>query len=82
MDLQNSLTKLTSAPTSGLGSGLAEDINKASIAAAELKTHLTNATNVKTGSLDFSKLNQSISKSGKSLSDYANQLNRLGPEGK
>lgn len=82
MDLQNSLTKLASAPTSSLGTGLAEDINKASIAAAELKTHLTNATNVKTGSLDFSKLNQSITKSGKSLSDYANQLNRLGPEGK
>ena len=81
-DLQNTLSKIASAPTSSLGNQLATDINKASVAAAELKTHLTNATNVQTGTLDFSKLNQSISKSGKSLSDYANQLNRLGPEGK
>jgi hypothetical protein len=46
---------------------MTEDILKASSAAAELKAHLQNATNVKTGTLDFSKLNESLKASGTSL---------------
>ena len=38
--------------------------------AAELKTHLESATNVKTGNLDFTRLNDSLKKSGKNLGDY------------
>ena len=34
-----------------------------------------------TGSLDLGKFNQSLKSSGKQLSDYANQLKNLGPEG-
>jgi hypothetical protein len=37
--------------------------------------------NPKTGSLDFSKLNQSLQKSGVSLTTYANKLKQIGPEG-
>jgi hypothetical protein len=50
------------------------DIQKATVAAAELKVHLQNATNVKTGMLDFGKLNQSIKQSGMSLSQYGAKL--------
>jgi hypothetical protein len=50
------LTALVNSPV-GLGEKLTADLVKASHAAAELKVHLKNATNVETGALDFSKLN-------------------------
>lgn len=78
--LQDQLTALVNSPV-GLGEKLTADLVKASHAAAELKVHLKNATNVETGALDFSKLNQSITKSGQSLSSYASQLQKLGPQG-
>ena len=78
--LQDQLTALVNSPV-GLGEKLTADLVKASHAAAELKVHLKNATNVDTGALDFSKLNQSITKSGQSLSSYASQLQKLGPQG-
>jgi hypothetical protein len=63
-DLQSQLNNLINA--SG-PNGMATQITEATKAAAELKVHLQNATNVKTGNLDFSKLNESIKQSGKSL---------------
>ena len=80
-DLQNSLTKLTTNSTVSGGLGITEDIQKAIIATTELKAHLQEATNVKTGTLDFSKLNNSLKQSGTSLSQYATQLKSLGPDG-
>jgi hypothetical protein len=47
--------------------GIEGDIKKATRAAAELQVHLQKATNVDTGTLDFSKLNQSIKSSGTTL---------------
>ena len=79
-DLQNQLTKLVNQPFSVNGS-ISDEIEKATVAAAELKVHLQNATNVKTGTLDFSKLNQSIKTSGSNLNEYAAKLRNLGPEG-
>ena len=78
-DLQNQLHKLTMSSSNELG--IAKDIEKASRAAAELSVHLQQATNQKTGALDFSKLNQSIKKSGTSLQEYGRTLQSLGPQG-
>ena len=78
-DLQNSLTRLISSPMQ-----INVDpskIREATIATAELQSHLKNATNVDTGNLDFGKLSQSLKKSGKSLQEYGNTLRSLGPEG-
>lgn len=81
-DLQNQLSQVINMSASSLsGPDMAEKLKKASVAAAELKVHLENATNVKTGSLDFTKLNQSIKSSGSSLKDYAAKLSAIGPEG-
>ena len=77
-DLQNQLNNLIN----GSGSnGMASQITEATKAAAELKVHLQNATNVKTGNLDFTRLNESIKASGKSLVQYGEQLNSMGPQG-
>ena len=80
-DLQNQLSAIINMPTAGLGADIATKINQASRAAAELKVHLEKATNVKTGNLDFTKLNQSIKNSGSSLSEYAAKLKEIGPQG-
>ena len=78
--LQSQLSSLINQPVS-IGDTLTADIQQATHAAAELKVHLQNATNVKTGSLDFGKLNASIKQSGMSLKEYGAQLQSLGPKG-
>lgn len=80
-DLQNQLSQVINMPTAGLGEKMTTEINQAAHAAAELKVHLQNATNVKTGNLDFTKLNQSIKNSGSSLTEYAKKIQSIGPEG-
>ena len=80
-ELQNSLTALINTPTGNFGNKMTKDIQQGIKAAAELKTHLKNATNVETGSLDFSKLNQSIKQSGSSLNVYGQKLQALGVDG-
>ena len=80
-ELQNSLTALINTPTGNFGNKMTKDIQQGIKAAAELKTHLKNATNVETGSLDFSKLNQSIKQSGSSLDSYGQKLQALGADG-
>lgn len=80
-ELQQQLSAVINMPTTNFGNNMADKIQAASKAAAELKIHLQNATNVKTGSLDFTKLNQSIKNSGASLSDYAAKIQSIGPEG-
>lgn len=80
-ELQMALTKLTQTSalkTSGLG--LTKEINDAINAASELQIKLQQST-TSTGSLDLGKFNQSLQQGGKKLSDYANQLKALGPEG-
>ena len=79
--LQEQLRKITLISSAKMGDGLAEGIREATRAATELSIHLEKATNVKTGNLDFSKLQQSIKASGKTLEQYGDQLRRLGPEG-
>ena len=80
-DLQNQLSKLSSMPININGSKMAGEIRQASDAALELQTHLKNAMNPQTGTLDFTKLNTSIQKSGTSLAEYGRRLQQLGPAG-
>ena len=58
-----------------------DKLRKASAEAAQLKAHLAAATNMKTGALDFTKLNRSLKDSGVSLQHYGETLRAMGPEG-
>ena len=60
---------------------ITQKLREASLAAADLKVHLEKATNVDTGTLDFSKLSQSMKQSGTSLNEYANKIKEIGPAG-
>lgn len=60
---------------------MSKQLSEASQAARELKAHLEAATNVQTGNLDFTKLSKSLKDSGKTLSDYGQQLKVLGATG-
>ena len=75
--LQESLSKLVTSPSGGIDKQMAA----ATRSAAELAAHLRKATNIETGTLDFTKLNQSIEKSGKSLAAYGENLISMGPAG-
>ena len=80
--LQNQLTQITNT-TSITGVDISQQLklNEAIKDAAELKSHLQAATNINTGKLDFSKLNESLKKGNKSLTDYMDSLNSMGPAG-
>ena len=78
-DLQNQLQKLMS--SSKLELGIEKEVQGANKAIAELSTHLQQATNMRTGTLDFSKFNQSIKQSGTSLQEYGRTLMSLGSQG-
>jgi hypothetical protein len=52
-----SLNRLIQESKSNVGLGLEKDLRGAVSAAAELSAHLHKATNAKTGTLDFSRLN-------------------------
>ena len=80
-DLQNQLSNLVLNTKINQNSGMAGQIQSAVKSAAELNVYLQKATNIKTGSLDFSKLNESLKRSNKSLEKYAEDLIKLGPEG-
>ena len=75
----NNLMKSTNVNSASLG--LNAEINSAINNVAKLKASLSAATNVKTGGLDLGKFNESLRKSGKTLSDYAKDLKSLGPQG-
>lgn len=58
-ELQRQLSTLINQPVP-IGEKMTSEIQQATRAAAELKVHLQNATNVKTGNLDLSKLHRSL----------------------
>ena len=79
-DLQNQLTQVINLSTKDIGGEvMAQDIEKASLAAAQLKAHLEDATNVKTGKLDLGKLSETLDT--KKLKSYRNSLQAIGVEG-
>lgn len=60
---------------------LTNDLKAASQAAIELSSHLNNAFNKETGSLDLVSFNKSLTNSGKTLQSYADDLIKIGPAG-
>lgn len=78
-DLQNQLNNIVT--SKNIDFNLEKDLRGAVKAAAELSTHLSKATNLNTGNLDFAKFNRSIKQSGASLGEYAKKLQSLGPQG-
>lgn len=60
---------------------LTDDLKAASQAAIELSSHLHNAFNKETGSLDLVSFNKSLTNSGKTLQGYADDLIKIGPAG-
>lgn len=81
--LQNQLTNLVStAGNINLTAGLnTSELSKAVQMTAELSQHLKNATNINTGTLNFTEFSKSLTNSGKSITDYGRQLLQLGPQG-
>lgn len=78
--LQDTLKSITRDPAQGFG--LSKEFAEASRYAAELQVHLQKAINPQSGMLDFARLNESIKKSGMSLSAYGDKLISLGPQGR
>ena len=72
-----SLQKLGTNSSFQLTSGLKE----ASKSALDLATNLQKAVNQNTGKLDLIDFEKSLKSSGKSLTQYADELSRLGPQG-
>lgn len=80
--LQQSLSQLASQPIgAGMGKAYTQELHNAKNAAIELKIALNNAVNVNTGKLNFNKFNQELKQSKMTLTDYAAQLAKLGPQG-
>lgn len=81
-ELQNQLSQVMKVTATDLpGSKISNDLNQASIAAAQLKVHLQSAFNQDTGKLDLSKFNQSLKQSGMTLQQYKISLMQAGPVG-
>ena len=78
-NLQVGLTNLTKINTSDMS--ITKEMREASKAAAEMKQHLASAINMKTGSLDLSKLSASLKASGKDLAHYMNAFAQGGARG-
>ena len=79
-ELQSTLDKLMLDTSTSGELGLTKDLVKARGAAADLKVAIQSAT-TSTGSIDLSKLNDAFKRSGKDLSAYRMELDKLGPQG-
>lgn len=58
-----------------------KQLKEASKAAMDLQTHLRNAYNQETGKLDLVTFNNGLKQSGMSISQYAEKLSAIGPQG-
>ena len=78
--LQQSLSQLaTSQPMTSFS--LTPQLKEAQRSAMDLKIALNNAMNVDTGRLNLNKFQSELNRSGKSIQQYAQQLQALGPSG-
>ena len=81
-DLQKTLNELSSNTIKdNVGTKMTEDLQKSVVAASQLKDMLQQAINPKTGNLDLSKFSDQLKSSGKTIQDYAQSLNNIGPQG-
>ena len=82
LDLQKQLDKIMQdASQKGTSFGFTKELQEASQAAASLKAHLDQATNVNTGKLDLGLLNKSFKDAGVTLDQYREKLQKIGPSG-
>lgn len=81
-ELQNQLTNLINNTSKESSLGITDEIQKASVAAATLKTQLSEAVNTNTGKLDLTKFSQALTQSGYTMKDYQEALTALGSEGR
>lgn len=77
--LQQTLNQIAATDTSGLS--MESPIRSAISAAKDLRTHLDNAFDVKTGNLNLDKFNASLKSSGQSLSSLSSNLMNAGTSG-
>lgn len=79
-NLQNSLNSAINS-ASGRQLNITPEIQKATQGAMELKTILQQATNQDTGKINLTKFQAELNRSGKTLQEYSQQLQQLGPKG-
>lgn len=80
-DLQNTLSNLSLLGTQASTTGFTKEIAEATIEANKLKVALDSAMNVKTGTLDLSKLQQSLRQTGSSIQQVSDSFIKMGPVG-
>lgn len=78
-DLQQTLSQLINTNAKGSELGITKEIHEATVAAAELQNALKNATDMSSGKLSLASFNKELN--GKSITEYAQKLASLGPEG-
>ena len=81
-NLQTSLQSISNMSTIGQDARMAKNIEEASAAAMKLRNNLQAAFDQKTGSLNLSKLNEEMAKSGMSAEKYRKTLSAIGPQGR
>ena len=80
--LQSQLSSLTSGNMNRFSSfGFTKEINESIVMAKQLQGILNSSVDSNTGLLNLSSFNTNLQKSGASLTQYANALQNLGPEG-
>lgn len=79
--LQNQLNSVINNASGNGKLGMTTQIQEATRSAMDLKIALNNAVNVNTGKLNLNKFQSELQRSGKTISEYAQQLRMLGPEG-
>ena len=81
-NLQTSLQSISNMSTIGQDARMTKNIEEASTAAMKLRNNLQAAFDQKTGSLNLSKLNEEMAKSGMSAEKYRTTLSAIGPQGR
>lgn len=81
-ELQQTLSNVATMPIgSKLGAQMTAGLQKAQQSAIQLKVALNQATNVNTGKLNLNAFDAQLKKSKMTLTQYAIELSKLGPEG-
>lgn len=81
MELSQSLDSLLKGSAKSQELPITKELFEAQTAASSLKVALNEAVNVKTGKLDLLKFNDSLTKSGLTITELRHQLEALGPGG-
>lgn len=80
-DLQTQLSNLMASSSAKATNNINNEIQQNIQSVAKLKMALSEAMNTKTGTLDLTKFNTSLSDAGVTIKDLASDMSKLGPEG-